>query len=83
MRCHYENVEGVGRVLIPGCMAVAVTNDIERCTCHSTSFASFEREKYQKEVERLKGIIKELEAENEYYAQLLESNGVTIKYERK
>jgi len=83
MRCHYENVEGVGRVLIPGCMAVAVTNDIERCTCHATTFESFEREKYQKEVERLKGIIKELEKENEYYAQLLESNGVTLKYERK
>lgn len=80
MRCHYENVEGVGKVLIPGCMAVAVTGDIDRCTCHPTSFASFEREKYQKEVERLKKIIKDLEQENEYYANLLESNGVTIKH---
>ena len=61
-------------------MAVAVTGDIDRCTCHPTSFASFEREKYQKEVERLKKIIKDLEQENEYYANLLESNGVTIKY---
>ena len=83
MRCHYENVEGVGRVLIPGCMSVAVTGDIERCTCSPTTFASFERESYRKEVERLKGIIKELEAENEYYAQLLESNGVTLKYKKQ
>ena len=83
MRCHYENIESVGKVLIPGCMAVAVTNDIDRCTCHPTRFASFEKESYQKEVKRLKDIIRELEAENEYYAKLLESNGVTFKYEAK
>nr|DAN74378.1 MAG TPA: hypothetical protein [Caudoviricetes sp.] len=22
MKCHYEKIKGVGRVLIPGCMAV-------------------------------------------------------------
>ena len=81
MKCHYIKVERVGRVLIPGCMAVAVTGDIERCTCHPTRFASFEKESYQKEVKRLKGIIQELEAENEYYRKLLERNDVTIKLE--
>lgn len=83
MRCHYENIEGIGKVLIPGCMAVAVSNDIDRCTCHPTRFASFEKESYQKEVKRLKDIIRELEAENEYYAKLLENNGVIIKYKAK
>jgi hypothetical protein len=82
MRCHYENVEGVGRVLIPGCWPVALSDDIELCACHPTTFASFEKERYRKEVERLKGIIRELEKENAFYADLLESSGVTIKYEK-
>lgn len=77
MRCHYERVKGVGRVLIPGCMAVAVSGDIERCTCQPTSFASFESERYRKEIERLKGVIRTLEAENEHYAKLLDNS----KYE--
>lgn len=80
MKCHYENVEGVGKVLIPGCMAVAVTGDIERCTCHPTSYASFEKEKYQKEVERLKKIIKDLEEENDFYAKVLEENEIKNPY---
>jgi len=33
MRCYYEYVEGLGKVLIPGCMGVAVHNDIRYCTC--------------------------------------------------
>lgn len=80
MKCHYQNVEGVGKVLIPGCMAVAVTGDIERCTCHPTSYASFEKEKYQKEVERLKKIIKDLEEENDFYAKVLEENEIKNPY---
>ena len=83
MKCHYENIEGVGKVLIPGCMAVAVTGDIDRCTCHPTRFVSFEKEKYQEEVERLKGIIKELEEENDFYAKVLEENEIKNPYTRK
>lgn len=83
MKCHYENVKGVGKVLIPGCMAVAVTGDIDRCTCHPTSYASFEKEKYQKEVERLKKIIKDLEEENDFYAKVLEENEIKNPYTRK
>ena len=74
MKCHYENIKGVGRVLIPGCMAVAVSNDIELCTCHNTTYESFERERYNAEVKRLKGIITKLEKENGYYRKLLERN---------
>ena len=47
MRCHYENVEGVGRVLIPGCMAVAVSQDIDMCTCSPTTIRQFETPTYQ------------------------------------
>lgn len=37
-----------------------------------TSYESFERERYNKEVKRLKGIIEGLEEENEHYRQLLD-----------
>lgn len=83
MKCHYENVVGVGKVLIPGCMAVAVSGDIDRCTCHPTTFASFEKEKYQQEVERLKKIIKDLEEENDFYAKVLADNEIENPYEKK
>lgn len=78
MKCHYEKIKGVGKVLIPGCMAVAVSNDIERCTCHSTTYESFERDRYDVEVKRLKSIITELEEENEYYRKLLERNEIKL-----
>lgn len=82
MKCHYENVKGVGKVLIPGCMAVAVTGDIDRCTCHPTTFASFEKEKYQQEVKRLKKIIKDLEEENDFYAKVLAENEIKNQYRK-
>lgn len=85
MKCHYENVVGVGKVLIPGCMAVAVSGDIERCTCHPSeeAFLSFARESYQNEVRRLKEIIKELRKENDFYAKVLSENEIKNPYERK
>jgi hypothetical protein len=54
MKCHYEKIKGVGKVLIPGCMAVAVSNDIERCTCHNTTYESFERKRYNIEIKRFR-----------------------------
>lgn len=56
MRCHYEHIKGVGKVLIPGCTAVAISGDIRDCTCHCEpqTFAAFERQEYNKEVKRLK-----------------------------
>lgn len=83
MKCHYENINGVGKVLIPGCMAVAVSGDIEDCICHHTTFASFEKEKYQQEVERMKKIIKDLEEENDFYAKVLADNEIENPYEKK
>ena len=43
----------------------------------------FARESYQKEVERLKGIIKELEDENNFYADVLSKNQIKNLYEKK
>lgn len=52
--------------------------DIRDCTCHPTTYAAFERAEFKKEVERLKGIITELEEENEFYLQLLEYNEIEV-----
>lgn len=80
MRCHYENINGVCKVLIPGCMAVAVSGDIDRCTCHPTTVRQFETPKYKDEVERLKRIIRRLEKENDYYAEILEKNQIKNEF---
>ena len=71
MKCHYENIENVGKVLIPGCMEVAVSGDIERCTCHPTKIRQFETPKYKEHVEELKKRIRELEDENDFYVNVL------------
>lgn len=66
MKCHYINVRDVGRVLIPGCMAVAVSNDIGRCTCCDIlTEKDFEKQRYNDVVKRLKQEISELRHENE------------------
>ena len=59
-------------------MAVAVSNNIERCTCHNTTYESFERERYNNEIKRSKGTITKLEKENEYYRKLLERNEIKL-----
>lgn len=80
MKCHYENIKGVGKVLIPCCTAVAWSGDIRDCTCYREpqTFAAFERQEYNKEVKRLKAKIKELENENEYYRKILERNKIKL-----
>lgn len=82
MKCHYVNIKGVGKVLIPGCTAVAWSGDIRDCTCHREpqTFSAFERQEYNKEVKRLKAKIKELEDENEFYLEVLEHNKIENPY---
>lgn len=64
MKCHYTYSAEKIRVLIPGCMSVAATWDIARCTCRNQTFAEFEREKYNEVVRGLRNEITELEREN-------------------
>lgn len=46
-------------------MAVAVSGDIEDCTCQNTkTYRQYEREEFNKEVEALRKEIKDLEEEN-------------------
>ncbi len=61
-KCHYINVRGVGRVLIPGCMAVAVSDNIEDCTCNAPPTPQEVIEKLQRENKRLKAEIKRLKS---------------------
>jgi hypothetical protein len=58
MKCHYTNVEGVGRVHIPGCMGAAVHGP-SRCTCRWKP----DNPITTRDKERVK-LIKELEKEN-------------------
>lgn len=83
MKCHYENIKGVGKVLIPGCMAVAVSQDVDMCTCSPTTIRQFETPTYKKYVEMLIKRIRELEEENDYYASVLAENEIKNPYERK
>lgn len=64
MKCHYIYDKIAGKVLIPGCMAVAVSNRIEDCTCGHGDLS--ERQIGNKEIRRLKSIIRDLTEDNEY-----------------
>lgn len=79
MKCHYIKVKDVGKVLIPGCMAVAVSNNIADCTCpDNLTEADFERQRYKDVVDRLKKEIAELREENEIlrkgYIKIIETD---------
>lgn len=82
MKCHYENIKGVGKVLIPGCMAVAVSQDITDCTCKPTTIMDFEKREYKEHVKELEKRIRELEEENDFYAKVLEENEIKNPYIR-
>lgn len=72
MKCHYIYTEQGEKVLIPGCMAVAVSGDMQDCTCRSEkTFAQFEREEYNKTVKALRQEIKDLESENAYLNRII------------
>lgn len=61
-KCHYIRVKDIGRVLIPGCMAVAVSGRIEDCTCNAPLSSYEEIEKLKKENKKLKAEIKRLKS---------------------
>lgn len=69
MKCHYVYDKQAGKVLIPGCWSVVMSDDIRDCTCSAgeeLTFAQFERERYNQELEKRNAIINELRAYNKY-----------------
>ena len=74
MKCQYIYTEEGEKVLIPGCMAVAVSGDMQDCTCRSEkTFAQFEREEYNKTVKALRQEIKDLESENAFLNRIIKN----------
>ena len=78
MKCHYVYDKEVGRVLIPGCWSVVMSNDIKDCTCtvEPISTAGFERKRYNEEIRKRNAIIKDLRRQVEYLQNELDN---TIK----
>ena len=82
MRCHYVwDEESKQKVLIPGCMAVAVSGDIEDCNCNSMpqTFENFQKIEFNKAIKEKDKQIKELNEEVEclhkeleYHVKMLE-----------
>lgn len=83
-KCHYIYDKQAGKVLIPYCWVVVLSNDIRDCTCRNEdlTFAQFERERYNKELEKRNSIIKELQSENKYLHKELKRH-VTLLSKKK
>lgn len=65
MKCRYIYDPKAGKVLIPGCMGVAVSNDFDNCTCRqNSSFSGFEKSEFNKILKQKEDLIKDLESEN-------------------
>lgn len=62
MICHYIEDRKVGRVLIPCCMAVAVSGDTSDCTGYRTTRKEWEQRTMtlENEIRQLKNELKEL-----------------------
>ena len=64
MKCHFAFDEETNhKVLIPGCMSVVHSDDIEDCTCSDFSYSKFEKERYNKLLNERNQEIKELQKE--------------------
>ena len=73
MRCYYTYVKDIGKILIPGCMGVAVHNDIDYCTCKSNSDYNFEKKEYNRILKEKEEYINVLEKEIENLNLIIET----------
>lgn len=64
-KCHYTYVKSIGKVLIPCCWAVVISQNMEDCTCrlYPETYAQFERKEYNEKLSEQKKYIGELEKE--------------------
>lgn len=64
MKCHYIYDKKLGKILIPGCISVSISNDMSRCTCiNEITFNQFEKQRYNKILSEKQSYINELEKE--------------------
>lgn len=65
MKCYYTHDVTHGKVLIPGCWSVVMSNDMSDCTCRDKveTFAQFERKEYKDILLKKNQEISELEKE--------------------
>jgi len=64
MKCYFAFDEETNqKVLIPGCMSVVHSDDIEDCTCYEFTYSKFEKERYNKLLNERNQEIKELQKE--------------------
>lgn len=63
MRCHYTYDEEAGKVWIPGCWGGVYRPDACTCKNEITTYAQYEKQKYNKEISALRHEVKELEGE--------------------
>lgn len=70
MKCHYVYDDVLKqKVLIPGCWAVVMSDDISQCTCNASddlSYSKFERQQFNKEIDKRNEIIKKQREDIEY-----------------
>ncbi|MGJ1321430.1 hypothetical protein ACR780_01960 [Sphingobacterium faecium] len=65
MKCRYIIDKIGGKVLIPGCDAVANSYDMSMFTCRTEqSFSAFEKQRYNEVIKEKDSLISELEKEN-------------------
>lgn len=73
MNCHYTyDSETNQKVLIPGCMSVVHSNDINDCCCGDLSFNAFENQRYNELISQRNETIKELQNEVQYLHTIIE-----------
>lgn len=69
MKCHYVYDRIAGKVLIPGCWPVVMSNDIRDCICrNSKSSETEEIKKLKNEIRLLKKQIKQLKDERKQHS---------------
>lgn len=63
MKCYYAHDVTHGKVLIPGCWPVVMSNDMSDCTCRDKveTFAQFEKKEYKEILLKKNQEISELE----------------------
>lgn len=84
MKCHYVFDKDAGRVLIPGCWSVVMSNDIRDCTCtdEPTTFNGFERKRYNDEIRKRNAIIDDLRKQVKYFLNELDKTIKLLDYKK-